>query len=134
MPSRLTAIAALLVTTLSAAPACADTQAEIRNILGDIVLLDAALFTANRAFHKMICPPYRFELHATTVSRLEYGALTSNEKAEYEVMLKTQMEGNLAIKRELVTEAQVRGVCGGLGAAMDDYILAFHDKHPELFD
>lgn len=134
MPSRLTAAAALLVTTLFAADACADTQADMRAILGDIVLPDAALFTANRAFHKMICSPYRFELHATTVSRLEYGVLTSNEKAEYEVMLKTQMEGNLAIKRALVTEAQVRGVCDALGAAMGDYILAFHDKHPELFD
>lgn len=134
MSSRLIAAAALCASTLFATEASAETQSEIRSIIGDIDFDEASLFTANRAFHQMICPPYDYEHLATLVSRLEYGSLTSEERGRYEEILTSQSKGNLALKEQIVTEAQARDVCRSLKIEIGEYIIAFRERYPGLLD
>ena len=134
MSSRLVATAAFSVSTFFAVGTSAETQSEIRAIIGDIDLVEASLFTANRAFYQMICPPYDYEHLATLVSRLEYGSLTSEERGRYEAILTSQSKGNLALKEQIETEAQERDICRSLKIEIGEYIIAFRERYPGLLE
>lgn len=135
MYSRLITATALCAAALFAADETkAQTQSEIYALIGDIDLIQSSLFTANRAFHQVLCPAYKYEHFGTVVSRMEYGSLTSDEKEKYDSIVAAQSNGNLALIGQISSTAQQEEICRSLSIAMGEYILAFREKHPELFE
>lgn len=135
MNFRMPIIGLCLIWIAPVGTAVGSTAEEIRALIGDVEIKSALLFTANRSFHTSVCSaPYKHEGYASVNSRLEYGSLSPADQEGYEAGLIAQARANNSILELARSDAQKLGMCLSVEEALDNYIIAFMEEHPHLFE
>lgn len=117
--------------TVAAAQA---TQAEIRQMVGDLNLEGTTVFTANRATYQHTCGAYQFEGLASAVGRLEYGAMTREEQQTFKTYLRAQVSSNTALLGAVANDDARQQWCKATEQYLNRYVDDFMIAHPQLFE
>ncbi|MGE9010574.1 hypothetical protein ACO2JO_18470 [Leptospira interrogans] len=116
-------------------PAVAQTSPEeIRQMLGGAVNVEqGALLTATRASLKDLCgTTSKYEMHASIISRLEYGSLDPTQREAFRKIVEGQQRSNQAIFEEMDNDNR-EAFCTGLNRTITSIAARFVTAHPHLF-
>lgn len=109
-------------------------QSQIRELVGTINIEQITVFTANRATYEKVCQkPYKFDGIASIIGRLQYGAMTPDEKVTFKRMLDRQVKANVAMFEVAADKRAAKDYCLGADMYLNKYLTDFMDAHPDLF-
>lgn len=127
-----TALAAALLAT---APTSANSTFEqARALVGTVDYQGLLYATATRSILPDLCGhSYEFEDKASPIARLQYGALTDEQRASFTQDLRATL-GRLRADLAARAEAEYPVLCSRATQFMNKHLTDFMDSHPTLFD
>lgn len=129
------ALAALIASSTATVAFAQSSPSDIRSMLGGPINIEqAALFAATRSSYKNLCgKDPEFEMHASVINRLQYGALDEGtDKELFRHLMIGQAESNAGIYAGLDTVGQ-KAFCEGLDSTVTRIAADFVEAHPTLF-